>query len=422
MRGMRTSFHRLGVVIGMGLGVAVAGIAAGGELDPPPGAIAPTMKTLEEVEARIALNDVNTPGSSSATYEILEPGSYYLTENLIGETGKSGVAVRVEGVTIDLNGFSVIGEGPLSFTRAVDYPYGKGTLRNGSVRGWTWGVHGEEELVVERVRFDECGEGISAGESARVSDCEVVAGLSNQDASIGIHCGENSIVDRCIVVRYQTAGISMDANSTCARSTARDCGSGFNISSSTIVECVASMNDANGIYARGCLVRDCVSRNNGGYGYFMSNGTLVDCVANSNWDHGVYSEGTVSIRGCNIAYNQGMGIVASEACVIEDCSILQGGSSGIELESGSGDTVVRECRVSGNDGWGIRVRDRCLVENNLITRNGVETTTNFAGLLVLGEDTVVRGNVIVGNDVGTFDGGTTNVWIDNVIQNNTPLP
>lgn len=66
------------------LGVAgLAGVAAlsalssranAGPLTPPGGAVAPSGKTLTEVEPRIAINATNTPGNASVLYRIAQPG------------------------------------------------------------------------------------------------------------------------------------------------------------------------------------------------------------------------------------------------------------------------------------------------------------------------------------------------------------
>ena len=67
----------------------------------PPGAPAPTMKTLAEVEPRTPI--------SSIPITISEFGSYYLTGNLTGLPGTNGITIISDSVTIDLNGFALIG-------------------------------------------------------------------------------------------------------------------------------------------------------------------------------------------------------------------------------------------------------------------------------------------------------------------------
>ena len=72
----------------------------------PPGAPAPTMKTLDQIEPRIAINATNTPGDASSLFRIAQPGSYYLTGNITGVAGKDGIEIASSNVTIDLMGFT----------------------------------------------------------------------------------------------------------------------------------------------------------------------------------------------------------------------------------------------------------------------------------------------------------------------------
>ena len=81
----------------------------------PPGAPGETMHTLEEVYER---TDPRTP-ISSLPYTISEPGSYYVTGNL-SSTGH-GIVIEASGVTVDLMGFSLTGDG---ISSSGNYDYG----------------------------------------------------------------------------------------------------------------------------------------------------------------------------------------------------------------------------------------------------------------------------------------------------------
>src|ERR1700733_12219713 len=71
----------------------------------PPGAPAPTMRSLAQIEPRTPI--------SSLPYTITEPGSYYVTTNLTGVSGSDGITIIflpvIENVTVDLNGFTLTG-------------------------------------------------------------------------------------------------------------------------------------------------------------------------------------------------------------------------------------------------------------------------------------------------------------------------
>src|SRR5689334_2327995 len=79
--------------------LAGAWVASAGPLDPPAGPVAPTMKTLSEVEPRIPIH--------SLPLTISQPGSYYLAENITAAGG--GITISADYVTLDLMGFSLSG-------------------------------------------------------------------------------------------------------------------------------------------------------------------------------------------------------------------------------------------------------------------------------------------------------------------------
>ena len=73
----------------------------------PPGAPAPTMKTLDQLDAKL---EQRTP-ISSLPYTISSAGSYHLTTNLTTALMINGITVLASHVTIDLRGFAIIGAG-----------------------------------------------------------------------------------------------------------------------------------------------------------------------------------------------------------------------------------------------------------------------------------------------------------------------
>src|SRR5664279_1504831 len=64
----------------------------------PPGAPAPTMKTLAQIEPRTPI--------SSVPFTISVPGSYYLTTN-VTTTVSNAIVITVNSVTLDLGGFTI---------------------------------------------------------------------------------------------------------------------------------------------------------------------------------------------------------------------------------------------------------------------------------------------------------------------------
>ena len=62
------------------LAAMLATIVLAGPLTPPAGPVAPTPGP----EPRIPINATNTPGDADSLFRITQPGSYYLTGNLLG--------------------------------------------------------------------------------------------------------------------------------------------------------------------------------------------------------------------------------------------------------------------------------------------------------------------------------------------------
>ena len=118
-----------------------------GPLNPPAGPVTSTGKTTQEIfdkvasaEPRIAINAANTPGDANSLFKITTRGSYYLTGNITGVANKHGIEIAASGVTLDLNGFDLVGVpamGAFDGVRATAVG-GQNNIAvvNGSVRNW----------------------------------------------------------------------------------------------------------------------------------------------------------------------------------------------------------------------------------------------------------------------------------------------
>src|SRR6266850_2137755 len=149
------------------LGTAVFSIHAQGPLTPP-GAPAPIFKTLQEVEPRTPI--------SSLPITLSQPGSYYLTTNLVGSAGQHGITITGPRVTLDLMGFELRGvPGSLSgiFLNPATSPH----LRNGSLTGWGQdGVNGNNggAGVIEDLRVSSNARyGIAFNSGRQIRRCIV---------------------------------------------------------------------------------------------------------------------------------------------------------------------------------------------------------------------------------------------------------
>ena len=266
---MKTAFARRLIV---GVVVCFAGVAALAGPLTPPGAPAPSGKTLTEVEPRIALSAVNTPGDLDSVFSITAPGSYYLTGNVNGSAGLYGVKIQSSGVTLDLNGFSLIG-GPGSLDGVFMSAFGRNiVIRNGHVRNW--GGNGLRVLIdIGRIEgviaADNGGWGIDNAPggtfTSMIVACEAFNNGFNVVGTGGIRGGLASVITDCIA--YGNTGVGI-----------------FGGADSRITGCLARSNSADGIaISAGGLVSGCTASSNVGDGIEVSSDcTIVANVCDGN--------------------------------------------------------------------------------------------------------------------------------------------
>lgn len=220
--------------------------AVGGPLNPPAGPVTSTYKTLTEVEPRIAINATNTPGNTNASFVITQPGSYYLTGNVQGASGKHGIliAATVDNVTIDLNGFQLLGgAGSLSGIVVQNVAVDAITVRNGTIDAW-----GQDGIRA-----------IGAG-GGRVEGV-----IAKNNGGVGINAGNDYVVDDCSA--FDNAGVGISTGSGCivTKSVSRGNYIGFAIGIGTIAQDnVATANESDGFTCGSrAVVRNNVAVGNG---------------------------------------------------------------------------------------------------------------------------------------------------------------
>src|SRR6266705_6745628 len=189
----------------------------------PPGPPAPTMKSLDEIDAKL---EKRTP-ISSLPYFVLVPGSYYLTTNLTGVAGQHGITIFSSDVSIDLNGFALVGV-PGSVDGINPFgPFTNVVVRNGTIRNWGHdGVNAvagpARDVVLEHLRILNNGSnGITLSVASAVTDCVLDGNHGNgivasgflsrckvrNSSRVGILCWYASQVRDCEVVSTGNEGI-----------------------------------------------------------------------------------------------------------------------------------------------------------------------------------------------------------------------
>jgi parallel beta-helix repeat protein len=384
------------------LALCIVGIAASstmaGDLNPPPGPVAPTPKSLKEIEPRVVINAANTPGDGDSVFLITQSGSYYLDRNLEGIDSFHGIKIAADAVTVDLNGFSLIGVPNSLAAISVSGSRRAVTVMNGTVTNW-----------VQR--------GLDLRTAAH-SHVESVNAFSN--GIDGIALGQYCIIERCTAAFNVALGISA----------ANDC---------VIRNCVADQNGAGGILAaEGSRFESCVASSNTGHGFnCLPGATLNSCTARSNTSDGVRFEGPAVIVHCESESNSGFGLVevpsGSGASIlgctasrngevgiqssgtIQSCTAYMNAGSGFQLDGGS----ILNCVAKNNSADGIVAHGSSLVRENQCTGNGVGAAIAGAGIRVSGFDCRVMGNNVISNDYGIWASTPGNLIYGNSASSNT---
>jgi hypothetical protein len=280
----------------------------------PPGAPAPTMKTLDQVEARTPI--------SSAPFTINASGSYYLTGNLAVTTG-SAITISADDVTLDLNGFTISSTASPASGAGVRLSGVRRsvTVRNGGIRGTTTfasgafttggfldgidgGASGAANLqfsdvsvagvgdggiittlnlpisrnVIERCRVSVCGgAGIRAG---TVRDCQVdAAGATAIQGTVVVNCFGESVGTSA--TNHGIVGNTVVEN---CRGIA-DAGNGVSASAAQVSNSFGTSESATGLAA--LCATNCHGLSTSGSGLFAPNA------------HNCYGETTTGTNGIN---------------------------------------------------------------------------------------------------------------------------
>ncbi len=272
----------------------------------PTGAPAPTMLTLNQVEPRTPVDATHTGSGGSSEFLITQPGSYYLTTNVVGISGENGINISANNVTLDLNGFTVQGISGAWSGVYIHAGWTNITVRNGNISGWG-------------------------------------AGATTYS---GVECYANNVVLERLNVSANHYGILAS-----------------NLDSS-VRDCTCYNSASNGIYVLTGAVSDCVALNNANYGIeVVNNCTVKDCTSDNNYA-GIYVVGSDSlITGNTCSGNSDAGITIAGTQNRVDANIV--GANAVygilDLTSSSGNSIIRNSapgnglnyyNTSGNSDYG----------------------------------------------------------------------
>lgn len=416
---MRTSFGLRHTRLMAGL-LVIAGVAwlSAGDLNPPAGPVAPTMKPLDVVEPRIAINATNTPGDADSIYKITQPGSYYLTGNIAGVSAKMGIEIAASGVTLDLMGFELAGVvGSLQGIRATVANTQSIAIRNGAVRNW-----GGTGIDLQLSRHNQLTElrvlsnglfGIHGSDATRVTHC-----TSSSNASGGMQLANAAVVTGCTLQSNGGHGVFATLTAVITQCAARlNGGTGINVTSgSNVTDCTSTENTGKGVSAGDAsTISQCTIFANQGVGITAGQScTITQCAVRLNTGgDGIEIGNNCHVSACTVVSNTGNGInAASVSATVSDCRAVSNNLHGITISGG----VVTGCEASANNLDGIRVGS-ALVTGNRAFGNGVGTNVG-AGIRVTGSGAHIENNLVGSNDVGIDVDSAPNVVIHNSSRSN----
>jgi hypothetical protein len=186
--------------------------------------VAQVKNALQQVEPRYAISDFRT--------NLTLPGSYYLTANLVAGTDiNDGINIRTNAshITVDLNGFSIIGTNVVDATSAVGIRISGATnivIRNGQISAFDRAIRVEgaaSGIVIEKIHaynlrrsgIENIGVAGSPTQSTiSIRDCIVEsvdatgeAANAAADGIVLLNC--TAVVDNCVVRDLTAAGTSV---------------------------------------------------------------------------------------------------------------------------------------------------------------------------------------------------------------------
>jgi parallel beta-helix repeat protein len=373
---MNTSIHRLSMssaalLLLSTLNPQLSTCFAQGPLTPP-GAPAPTMKTLDQVAPRTAI--------SSIPFSISASGSYYLTASLSTNSG-SGITITADNVTVDLNGFALAGAPGSVNGIFVSGVHNNIVIENGVVSSWGtagFSMFNARNSCVRNVQvFGNGTAGISFGSYGRVEGC-----TSSSNGTTGFIIGFGSVVKGCTAATNGGTGFMVDDGSA-------------------VIDCTATDNTLLGINA---------------YDVNSVTGTLIQrCAVHGNDGGGIAVGAGGGVINCSVVDSTGStGIFGAAGVYISGCIVRTSGSIGIDVTTLA---TVASCTVTFSTTDGIRAASDCLILQNQCISNG--NSGDGAGVHATGSRNRIEGNNARGNDRGIDIDGTTNLVIRNTASANT---
>ena len=308
----------------------------------PPGAPAPTMKTLDQLEPRTPI--------SALPYTITNAGSYYLASNFV-VAGGVAITISTDDVTLDLKGFTITTTNNPAGGFGIRLSGGRRNvdILNGNLQGGGTNNGGVFSGPGFLMGIDSTGANLNVRVSGvNVSGC--------QTRGINLGTGHSIVVAHCTV---RTVGADGLFAGVVSDTVVEDCG-GAGISARTASNCSGS----------------------GGSGTGLSADTARSCQGASRTGIGLNA---TSARNCSGSSSNNIGLNAS---VAQNCTGFSTNNTGLSAET------ARNCKGTSTSGTGLNTD----VANNCVgvsaSGNGLVciTANNSSGNSSTGSGFVCGGN------------------------------
>lgn len=370
-------------------------LIAQGSLTPPPGPPSPVMRTLDQLDAklekRIPIGSDTTPGDETSVFRITQPGSYYLAGNVTGTTGKFGIMVSVAGVTLDLNGFEVVGVPGAMSGIAAPASAARLVVRHGTIRAWP---HNGINAPSRDSRFEHLVLAGNGSDGLYSHDATAIDCIARDNDGVGVAMGGASMATRVLAMGNRLGIVAQQVVDCIARENAQDGIAG----AETVSGSQAVSNGLDG-FVDCRIMRSCVARSNLQDGIApQAFGQVIDCVADRNARHGIRLRGGTRAHGNSCTQNGHSGF-----------------GHGLHVEGNSNTAVGNSC---ADNRRGMTVTGLLnKIDDNTFLNNG------SIGLFVTGQlNLIVRNsgrnpggvnwNIAAGNRGGVFLGPAQNAAIN----------
>jgi hypothetical protein len=308
----------------LALALCTLPLAAQGTFPPTTAPGTPIMKSLDQIESRTPVSSL----SALPPYAISASGSYYLTGNITVTTG-TAIQITGSGVTLDLNGFSIISSASPTTGNGIEITGSARNIvvRNGTVQGgvtlsgttfsgsgFSNGIYvtssgvnfAFRDLIVTGMDGGGIYVATATRTSSSVTDCVV-----SETAGTGILAGR---VQNCTVSKVGLDGINALVVTGCNSQTVSTNPSYFGIDAYTVADCAAVGNAGRAISAAGNIDR-CYANSTSNIALYAAGNIANSSGTTASGSSAVMAVGTVSYTRAN----HSAGGLAINAAVVVGC-------------------------------------------------------------------------------------------------------